>query len=72
MSRAGTVGLRRKGDVEEQIRKEDQDTLEEDEDTNAWVRRQLCNSNGEGSEKRGTERTEACIAKEEGGRYTFG
>lgn len=37
----GTVGLRRKGDVEEQVKQEDAYMVDEDEETNAWVRRRL-------------------------------
>lgn len=41
MAKRGDVGLRRKGDVEEQVRREDEYMLEEDEETNAWVQRRL-------------------------------
>ena len=37
----GHVGMRRKGDVEEQVRMEDEDALMNDEDTNAWAMRKL-------------------------------
>jgi len=37
----GQVGLRRKGDVEEQVQKEDYHMLTEDEETTGWVRRRL-------------------------------
>ena len=37
----GQVGLRRKGDGEEQIEREDERTMMEDEETNDWVRRKL-------------------------------
>jgi ribosomal protein RSM22 (predicted rRNA methylase) len=37
----GRVGLRRKGDVEEQVAKEDENMLMEDEVTNAWLKRRL-------------------------------
>lgn len=67
MSRAGTVGLRRKGDVEEQIRKEDQETLEDDEDTNAWVRRQLTRMEKVRRKEERNERKKALQAKREGG-----
>jgi len=67
LSRAGTVGLRRKGDVEEQIRKEDQETLEDDEDTNAWVRRQLTRMEKVRRKEERNERKKALQAKREGG-----
>ena len=41
MSRRGEVGLRRKGDVEEQVEREDEHMMSEDEETNAWVQRRL-------------------------------
>jgi len=41
MARGGKVGLRRKGDVEEQIEREDERAMVEDDETNAWVRRNL-------------------------------
>ena len=41
MARGGKVGLRRKGDVEAQIEREDERAMVEDEETNAWVRRKL-------------------------------
>ena len=37
----GKIGLRRKGDVEEQVEREDEKTMMEDEQTNEWVRRKL-------------------------------
>lgn len=37
----GKVGLRRKGDVEEQVQREDYDMLTEDEETNAWAKRKM-------------------------------
>jgi ribosomal protein RSM22 (predicted rRNA methylase) len=37
----GQVGLRRKGDVEEQVEREDERSMMEDEETNKWVRRKL-------------------------------
>lgn len=41
MARGGKIGMRRKGDVEEQIEREDERTIMEDEETNEWVRRKL-------------------------------
>ena len=35
----GQVGMRRHGDVEEQVEREELDMITEDEETNAWVRR---------------------------------
>jgi ribosomal protein RSM22 (predicted rRNA methylase) len=37
----GRIGLRRKGDVEEQIEMRDEDLMCEDEETSAWVQRKL-------------------------------
>jgi len=37
----GKIGLRRKGDVEEQVQREDNYMLTEDEETSAWVRRRF-------------------------------
>ena len=39
--RRGQVGIRTKGEVEKLARKEDLDIMQEDEQTNAWVRRRL-------------------------------
>jgi hypothetical protein len=41
MSRRGNVGLRRMGDVEEQVNREDEEILVEDEETNAWAQRRI-------------------------------
>jgi hypothetical protein len=37
----GKVGLRREGDVEEQVAREDDEMLREDEETNEWIRRRV-------------------------------
>ena len=37
----GKVGLRRKGDVEEQVEREEHDLIMEDDETSNWVRRKL-------------------------------
>jgi hypothetical protein len=37
----GQVGLRRKGDVEEQVQRDDRNILTEDEETNAWAKRKM-------------------------------
>jgi len=41
MNRRGNMGMRRKGDVEEQIEQKDEDVLFDDTETNAWVKRKL-------------------------------